>query len=387
MPFPQLRSRRPGGRSWGRVAAAGVLVSTLVTSGVAGWATGADAATDNQLRGVSCVSAAHCVAVGDQLSGSLVETWNGSTWRVDGHAEAAGGLLTSVSCTSKRRCMAVGYTGVYLHPLAELWNGVKWTIQQPPGPDGTYFLGVSCPGPTECVAVGGQPDGSLAEIWDGTSWTIQSTPNPQGYGNPYAQLEAVSCTGPALCRAVGQWQGYVNGKGAVGATLAEAWTGVSWELQTIPNPRGYGGGILHGLSCSSATACQAVGTRDNALDDPVPLAEGWNGTGWYIEATPYQGIASYTEVDGVSCTGPAACTAAGFYYGDYQTVALRWTGSQWLLQSPPNPSYRNTLNAVSCTGGRHCVAVGTFYDAAEAGFTLVEVWDGTAWTVQTSPNP
>ena len=52
----------------------------------------------------------------------------------------------------------------------------------------------------------------------------------------------------------------------------------SWTIQHTPNPRGSLRNILYGVSCSSATACTAVGYRENDAGDFVPLAEVWNGT-------------------------------------------------------------------------------------------------------------
>ncbi len=86
---------------------------------------------------MSCLNRAFCVAVGDQPSGSLVESWNGTTWNIQPTAVATGGLLNRVVCLSTRDCVAVGYVGVYSHLLGGL-NGGDWKIVEPSQPYGTY---------------------------------------------------------------------------------------------------------------------------------------------------------------------------------------------------------------------------------------------------------
>jgi hypothetical protein len=41
------------------------------------------------------------------------------------------------------------------------------------------------------------------------------------------------------------------------------------------------------------------------------------------------------------------------------------------------------MSSVSCSSSTHCVAVG----GTSHGKTLVEVWDGSDWTLQPSPSP
>ena len=58
---------------------------------------------------------------------------------------------------------------------------------------------------------------------------------------------------------------------ATGASAAVA-AAAGWSIQTTPNPAGGSGSILNGVSCTSASACTAVGNSSNGT-----LAEGWNG--------------------------------------------------------------------------------------------------------------
>lgn len=59
-----------------------------------------------------------------------------------------------------------------------------------------------------------------------------------------------------------------------------------WSKQTLPST---GDGYLESMACSSTTACTAVGVQSNKT-----LAERWNGGAWSVETTPNQ-----SEPDGL----------------------------------------------------------------------------------------
>ena len=97
--------------------------------------------TDTELSGVSCPSRAACIAVGDYDrtggnpgSAALAERWDGRRWSLlpapsPGSADYR---LAGVSCTTAAACMAVG-TGGPSGLLAERWNGARWAIVPAPG--------------------------------------------------------------------------------------------------------------------------------------------------------------------------------------------------------------------------------------------------------------
>jgi hypothetical protein len=302
-----------------------------------------------------------------------------------------------VSCSSATACTAVGF---YYNPsgnqvmLAEMWNGTSWTVRTTPNPSGAVYSGleaVSCSSATACTAVGISENSyfagvTLAEVWNGSSWTVQTTPNPKGATD--SGLEAVSCSSATACTAVGI---YKNSSGTP-ETLAEVWNGTSWTLQATPNPSGAIASSLYGVSCSSATACAAVGTYINSSNTEVTLAEVWNGISWTLQATPNPPGAIYSYLEAVSCRSATACTAVGFYdnsSGTEVTLAEVWNGSSWTVQATPNPSgaISSSLYGVSCSSATACTAVGFYDNNSGTEVTLAEVWKGTSWTVQAPPNP
>jgi hypothetical protein len=346
------------------------------------------------LDGVSCATAASCTAVGYSYgssggSSTLVEQWNGTSWSIQTAPSPTGAMLDEVSCFSTTSCTAIGRdepsSGTFL-PLAEHWNGTSWSIQPVPAPSGAkggYLAGVSCSSATSCTAVGGYETVatgfSLAEHWNGTSWSIETTPSPPGASS--SELLGVSCAGSAFCMAAGD---YTSGTGA-GLTFAEQWNGTRWSATPISNRAS---AYLYGaISCPSTTSCTATGTQGvNAL------ADYWNGSGWSVESTPLPKGAQTSELLGVSCPSTTACTAVGNYVtsGDaHLLLSERWNATSWAIQPAPDPSavQSSELEAVSCATPSSCAAIGNYYVRDAGNRTLAEQWSGTAWAIEPSPNP
>ena len=131
---------------------------------------------------------------------------------------------------------------------------------------------------------------------NGAGWALQVTPNHSGAQN--SALASVSCTSATACTAVG---GYVNSGGTL-VTLAEVWDGSSWTIQTTPNPSGATKSFLEGVSCLSTTVCRAVGYYFDSGGNQLTLAEFWNGSTWAIQATPNPNGGTFVALNGVACT-------------------------------------------------------------------------------------
>jgi len=266
---------------------------------------------------------------------TLAERWDGIKWSIQAtpNPSLGGGILFGVSCSSASACTAVGASNA--GTLAERWNGTKWVIQPTPNPPsgGGVLVGVSCSSASACTAVGASNAGNLAERWNGTKWSIQPTPNPSG--SQFGFLNGVSCTSSSACEAVGF---YVNSSGT-GVNLAERWKGTKWSIQPTPNPSGSQFGFLNGVSCTSSSACEAVGSYLNSSGTGVNLAERWNGTKWSIQPTPNRTQASTSGFGAVSCPMPSFCMAAGSSANGFSTpvsLAESWNGNDWKIQKTPN---------------------------------------------------
>jgi hypothetical protein len=304
------------------------------------------------------------------------------------------GQLAAVSCPSATACTAVGFAptsgSTPATSLAEGWNGTTWSQEPtPPSPAAAPFIplsSVSCASATDCVAVGGGPSPPVVQayVWNGSSWTIQSPPYPAGSSN--GELDAVSCTSAMACTAAGS--AYNGTTPAV--TLAEVWDGMSWTVHSTPNLAG-STIKLSGLSCTSATACTAVGSYQGGSSALVALTEVWDGSNWSMQRTPIPTGATLSFLSGVSCTSATACMAVGSFNTTSTSLTLAevWNGTSWTIERTPNPigSISSALHGISCTSTTACTAVG-YSSRANSPTTepLIEVWNGTNWAIQNGPN-
>jgi hypothetical protein len=373
-----------------------------VKAGSSGWTVAQSAnilGKQGQFDADSCGSASSCMAVGSYLGAAgiqeaLAEAASGDKWSIQKLPTTPadeGSAFYDVSCVSATACTAVG---AYLNSsrtqvtLAEAWNGKSWSIETTPNPSGavtTLVTGVSCTSATSCIAVGASENSSgnvttLVEKRKGTSWSIVASPNPSGVQQ--SELNDLSCTSSSACTAVGE---YIDGSSGGDDTLAEAWNGSSWSIETIPTPSG--GGILSGVSCTTVGICSAVGEAVTQA-----LAEEWNGSSWSIETVPNPSGEETSTLDGVACTSAGACTAVGAYgdnSGDQYTLTEEWNGSSWSVETTPDPfnARTSTLAGVACNSAGDCTAVGNYIDSSALGVTVAETSNGASWSVDTTPNP
>jgi hypothetical protein len=245
-------------------------------------------------------------------------------------------------------------------------------------------LAVACVAVT-CVALWlANADTAAASVW-----SIQRTPNPGGATD--SALSGVSCTSPTACTAVGHFTDAVG----AGVPLAERWNGTNWTVQRTPRRAGATSSLLFDVSCASPRSCTAVGSFIKQSGSAVPLVERWNGTRWSIQSTPNPSRANGGRVSylgGVSCASATTCTAVG-HSGNSSgtsggTLTEGWNGAGWTIQRTPHPpdATASFLSAVSCVSPRSCTAVG-FTNRASGGKTLAERWNGAGWAIQRTPTP
>jgi hypothetical protein len=150
-----------------------------------------------QFDGVAATSKKDVWAVG-QAGGSsegstenLIEHWNGYRWSVVPSPNPAGSVnshLSSVSVVSPTNAWAVGTSnnGSTSQTLVEHWNGQSWKIVPSPTPDGDDQLNaiatvsaknawaVGMTKPSSCYPL----CGTLIEHWNGYRWSVVPSPNP-----------------------------------------------------------------------------------------------------------------------------------------------------------------------------------------------------------------
>ncbi len=97
-----------------------------------------------------------------------------------------------------------------------------------------------------------------------------------------------------------------------------------------------------------------------------------------------------SNLSGVACPNTTTCTAVGYYKtssGD-ATLVEHWNGTNWSIVTSPDPSGSIilSLNDVACPSTTRCTAVG-HYQTSSGDATLVEHWNGTHRSIVASPNP
>ena len=165
-------------------------------------------------------------------------------------------------------------------------------------------------------------------------------------------------------------------------------TAQTWAIQPAPGPSGPPNAALTGVACPSATFCMAIGSSDYGFDrfgdlqPPVAtFAADWNGSSWAVLPTPVAGVSP--GLGSISCASATFCIAVGATQSGGRTGVVDlgrglhehalvelWNGSAWTLQKTPLSSVRGSgLSDVACVSSSFCVAVGS------SGL----VWNGTAW--------
>jgi hypothetical protein len=241
--------------------------------------------------------------------------------------------LNAVACTDASKCMAVGdysnAAGTY-QTLAEYWDGSRWSItpSSDEGSSGNFLSGIWCPTSNYCVAVGKYVDTAttlytdqpLVEAWDGTNWSVITGP----YLGQDGQLNAVSCTNPVRCVAVGSYS-------SASLPAIESWDGETWSIQASP-PQS----ALTDLTCLTLTRCVAVGDYSPAEGlTTMSRTEARDGAKWYVTASQNLGQDNYLQA--VACSSWARCMAVGDYMNDFRlehALVERWDGFGWSASAP-----------------------------------------------------
>ncbi|HXJ95410.1 MAG TPA: hypothetical protein VMT20_21415 [Terriglobia bacterium] len=323
----------------------------------------------------------------------------------------AGNTLNAVAAVSAREAWAVGFQSDNqlngARTLTEHWDGARWTVVPSPNPGSTP----PCQGANTGNVVNGVAELSRANVWavgfsfdcrsllkpmilhfDGTSWG--SVPSPVLLTNDNAALNGIAAISGNNIYAVG----YQPAENGAVRPLVEHFDGHSWSVITVPdadNP----GIVLTSVSANSANDVWAVGT---STDQPTvsiqTLVEHFDGTQWTIVPSPNplpKAFLNQNVLSSVKATSPKDVTAAGFILDSSQqrrlTLIEHWDGAQWTVVDSPNESSDsgalNTLTGVSGFSTNDLYAVGFFANSSTAGQpeTLVEHFDGTRWSIITSP--
>src|SRR5262249_29515838 len=130
-------------------------------------------------------------------------------------------------------------------------------------------------------------------------------------------------------------------------------------------------------------------TATSNQDATLSLAAHYNGTKWSSVPTPNVGP-NYNTLFGVADSAGQAWAVGVHVDAQYQDRALieSWNGHAWNVVASPQPgSMGALLYGASADSPSDVWAVGEQQSSDGIFQTLVEHWDGTAWSVIPSPNP
>ena len=167
---------------------------------------------------------------------------------------------------------------------------------------------------------------------------------------------------------------------STGYPLIEHWNGSRWQEESSPAIPGGGG--LRSLFSLGPRDIWAVGGTADAI-----LVEHWNGTSWSTVPAPDPGN-NANGLTSISGTSSDDLWAVGYQFSQEGTSDVgsslieHWDGSAWSVSSSP-PSDVQLLSVVALTS-RDAWAAG--YSGQPGNQEVLEHWDGTQWTQIAGPS-
>jgi hypothetical protein len=299
--------------------------------------------------------------------------------------------LLAVSASSSSDIWAVGQTTMH-------YDGTNWTAFEAPmiHGDNTSFLGgVADVSPTLAWAVGtvgideGNP-GQVIEQWNGTEWSVAAGPHFTSGEQP--SLYGMTMISPDDIWAVGN----LLVDNAENDVLFEQYNGQSWTA-TAPFANL---GFLLAISADASNDIWAVGFSGAENDNSQTLVVHYDGKSWSIVESPSVGNGA-NQLNGVLALAPDNVWAVGFSTPEAPpqeaaalTLIEHWDGTSWTVVSSPNQGptsiyESNKLHGVTAVSSTDLYAFGEYFAASGSGnqMTLLLHYNGTAWSIIPSPNP
>lgn len=303
--------------------------------------------------------------------------WDGHRWtrvRVPHPGERS--RLEAITAVSSTDIWAAGWTNLpQTVPLMVHWDGTSWSEVQTPSVLGT-FTALTSTSNDDVWAVGDRNDDDtgVIEHYDGTQWTLADE-QPPGY------LSGISARSTSDVWAVGDKQLFRR-------PFTWHWDGTSWSVvpPSLPDSR-----LIDALDVDVLPSGRAhfVGNYGGEGGGGMPaqplerrqrtLAESWDGSAW--TQVPSSSPEHVSSLNGVSFVKARVGWAVGDTGLKYYPRALieAWDGTRFSVADAPLPNGLSTFSAVDTDAADDAWAVG--YAPGEYNKTLVEHWDGSAWTV------
>ena len=226
--------------------------------------------------------------------------------------------------------------------------------------------------------------GTVADWITFRKWNVTQSPSPTGANIALTSVAAVS---PNDVWAVGS---YFNTSLRTPQSIIEQWNGKKWVLVSSPVLNESG---LSGVAAVSANDIWTVGEYNPSGNAWETLIEQWNGSAWSVVQSP-NGLAANNYLSAISIISASDIWAVG--YSSFspspgvQTLTEHWDGTSWSIVSSPNlylETGYNYLYSVTAIASNDMWAVGDAYSGSCGGQqTLTMHWDGSQWTIVASPS-
>ena len=190
-------------------------------------------------------------------------------------------------------------------------------------------------------------------------------------------LGSVSADSPTDAWAVGQET----------STLLH-WDGKTWRSATAAQLPTNRPPQFTAVLALSKTDAWAVGFQ--TVNYTATLIEHWDGRRWEVVPSPGSERGVDFRLNGITSLGPDDVWAVGErYFTDFeQTLVEHWDGRAWSLVPSPNVgSDWNFLYSVAAVDAHDVWAFGHHYTPPEGtAEPLIERWDGASWIIQPTPH-
>jgi hypothetical protein len=307
----------------------------------------------------------------------------------NGHHGTTNNGLLAVAASSPTDIWAVGQTAIH-------FDGTAWTAYATPmihGDNTSYLDGVVDFSPTDAwaagiVGIGTATPGQVIEHWNGAAWNVVTGPT-------FASGDQPEIFGMTAVSANDIWAvGTLLTANQTLEALFEHWDGSAWTAYT-----GFFYGFFRAVSADASNDIWAVGYNGN-----VTFSEHFDGTSWTHVPTPNVGTGA-NSLGGVVALAPDNVWAVGFSTASTQpppgqydvptkTLIEHYDGTSWsVVSSPnvgPNSQYQsNRLLGVTAVSPTDIWAFGSYFAASgsENQITLLMQWNGSIWSLAPSPSP
>jgi hypothetical protein len=216
----------------------------------------------------------------------------------------------------------------------------------------------------------------MFERWTGSRWAIMASPTPR---NASLRVTSISCSSATACLAVGYYRLARPNSTQRFNALVERWNGRRWRLLPAPRFGIHGSHQFSAVSCPSARFCVAIGenfTATRSGHHAYAITATWNGANWHQVQRDVNGT-----MEGVSCPSARSCVAI-FRPGKGNNLhRLQLANGRWTTHVDNLRGVQSTITFLDmdCSSASSCTAVGHNYSAKSPDAAAAYHWDGRTW--------